>query len=528
MDAIQQFQELFRGRENMYGLMKVGQGGEKKWAKTVHEALSDKLWKQHLNGTGPGIGVSPIMEDNTCLFGAIDVDDKATDHAALEKAIEELGVPLVVARSKSGGAHIYVFFTDPIPAEALVPKLKEWANQLGVTSRDAQGNEIPVEIFPKQTNLVPSAVGNWINLPYYDHEKTERWASMAGTKASLVEFLMFAENRRIQPGQIHQVKTTLVPDEEGGLFEDGPPCLQAIHQEGVFEGFRNEFLLASSIYFALKHGDDWEDELDAYNTEFVDPPLGDIEIRTIKASINRQRNRGTYAYPKAPWLTERCSAGDNESRCGLRKYGCKSVAKAAATGEDPDDGSHIQGRVIKLTKTDNDPPTWGVLVDGKAISLTTDEWWTFKGFRRRVYERLNIVLPPVSQKDWETHVQDLTKGVVVITTPKDADTEGQFKALVEEFCEQATEIDGLDDLLDGTPVEQADEGRVIFLSPHLMNWLKRTKQFMIPPTKMFNYIANMGGGFDIVTIKDTQVEVWHIPTPKSPPPPEVKEEKEIL
>ncbi|MHA2122786.1 MAG: hypothetical protein ACW990_16435, partial [Promethearchaeota archaeon] len=64
----------------------------------------DDLWENHINGVGPALGIIPITEANTCKWGCIDIDEYDFDHKALVTDIRNNNFPLVVCRSKSGGA----------------------------------------------------------------------------------------------------------------------------------------------------------------------------------------------------------------------------------------------------------------------------------------------------------------------------------------------------------------------------------------------------------------------------------------
>ena len=109
---------------------------------------------------------------------------------SLVARVEEIGAPLVVCRSKSGGAHCFAFFFEPIPAGLVIDKLVAIAASLGHPG---------VEIFPKQRERAsPNEVGSWINLPYYGGEYTTRFALWRGEALDLDEFLDLAESKMEQ------------------------------------------------------------------------------------------------------------------------------------------------------------------------------------------------------------------------------------------------------------------------------------------------------------------------------------------
>ena len=150
-ETVQQFASLFAGRTDAYG---TGQG---RWIKNPPTL---DIYRNHLLGQGPGLGIAPLRDDGTVLFAAIDLDEPDFD-AAFEMQ-GYLPGPSFVESSRSGNAHVWVFFGAPI--EAWIPRgiLKE--------AILAAGKE-HVEVFPKQDRLLPGMLGNYINLPYYGKDR---------------------------------------------------------------------------------------------------------------------------------------------------------------------------------------------------------------------------------------------------------------------------------------------------------------------------------------------------------------------
>lgn len=145
------FRDLFTGLDTAYG---TGTGG---W---VREPVKLKNYSMHLRGQGPGLGIAPLREDGTVSFAAIDLDEPDFDSA--RQLAEFLPGTSFIERSRSGNAHIHVFFSEPI--EAWVPRgiMREATAALGKPH---------VEVFPKQDRLRIGMVGNYINLPYYGNKR---------------------------------------------------------------------------------------------------------------------------------------------------------------------------------------------------------------------------------------------------------------------------------------------------------------------------------------------------------------------
>ena len=221
----ERFAALFRGLERAYGSLEI----TNKDARTqkqkgqylfVKEPRTTATFDAHLAGK-QSIGVVPINEDNLCVWGAIDIDQYPLDHVALIRKVEKLELPLVVCRSKSAGAHVFLFLKDFVEAEALQLKLKEIAAELGYGG---------CEIFPKQIKLVVERGdnGNFLNLPYFDQKGGLRYALKSdGSAATLEEFLKYAEESAIDVADLDTLLTQETPAVDDRL-KDGPPCLQAL------------------------------------------------------------------------------------------------------------------------------------------------------------------------------------------------------------------------------------------------------------------------------------------------------------
>ena len=120
MDLRSKFKKIFTGLDSAYGTYKINGTNEnnKQTGKgaVIRQPPTDALWQKHLDGVEPSLGIIPIRADNTCTWGAIDVDQYPLDLTAFITKVRQLALPLVVFRSKSGGAHAYAFTKAPVPA----------------------------------------------------------------------------------------------------------------------------------------------------------------------------------------------------------------------------------------------------------------------------------------------------------------------------------------------------------------------------------------------------------------------------
>lgn len=157
-EQIKQFAALFTGRTDAYGT------GEGRWIK---KPVTLAHYEAHLRGFGKGLGIAPLTDDAKLRFAAIDLDEP--DFEAAREMQEYLPGPSFIERSRSGNAHVWVFFSEPAEAWAIRGILKETTLAAGKAS---------VEVFPKQDKLFPEfrtefrpELGNYINLPYHGEDR---------------------------------------------------------------------------------------------------------------------------------------------------------------------------------------------------------------------------------------------------------------------------------------------------------------------------------------------------------------------
>lgn len=262
-ELVSRFAALFHGYTQAHGTFtpkKVDIRGKLTGqSATVHETVTASTYAAHLCGR-VSIGVIPLLDDSTnAVFGAIDYDNRKMDHVKADARIRELGLPLVLCRSKSGGGHFYCFSEHPVSATVMREKLTEWAGQLGMSAK--------TEIFPKQVKREPDEVGTFINLPYFGGE---RFALIKGNPATLGEFLDYAEACRVDLGSAERDDTG--DNEIADVVEDGERNTTLTSLAGTL---RRRGLDAEIIEITLA----------AVNERRCDPPLDADEVAKIARSV---------------------------------------------------------------------------------------------------------------------------------------------------------------------------------------------------------------------------------------------------
>ncbi len=145
------FRALFDGLDSAFGT------GEGKWIKRPPRTED---FIRHLQGEGPGLGIAPLRPDDTVKFAAIDLD--SPDFELAREFQRWIPGVSFIERSRSGNAHVWVFFSEPCEAWVAAGILR-----YAVTSATNK----PVEVFPKQTTFDRVRLGNYINLPYHGDQR---------------------------------------------------------------------------------------------------------------------------------------------------------------------------------------------------------------------------------------------------------------------------------------------------------------------------------------------------------------------
>lgn len=167
------YKSLFKGREDVFAYRWEMDNGEtgyspaRKFAPSNQHfiPLTDQQIYDHLSGKKT-IGLYPLLKDNTCWLLAVDFDKKEwhKDVTAFCHTCDELNIPVSIERSRSGnGAHVWIFFTEPIPAKLvrMLGKilLNKTSEKFGHAKMDSYDR-----LFPNQDSMPVGGFGNLIAL----------------------------------------------------------------------------------------------------------------------------------------------------------------------------------------------------------------------------------------------------------------------------------------------------------------------------------------------------------------------------
>lgn len=520
--------DLFAGYEGQHGTHGIPdldpngvKWGIKKTAKTIKRPVTIAMWQDHIDGKRP-LGIPPIRVDSTCIWGSIDIDEYDIDLTAVVRRVEDLNLPLVPCRSKSGGLHLFMFFAEPVAADAAQGVLRDLAASLGFAG---------CEIFPKQTKVIEERGDkpNWIVMPYFGSDydgklKMQRGLKKTGAEMTIGEFLTLAEKRRVTTKQMAElVKTDKPPAAANGKknlngnangkrpklpYGDGPPCLQHLASSGFPEGGRNNALFHIGVYLKKANPTDWQKQLEQDNQLYMKPPLPAEEVDSVIKGLQKK----DYEYKcKDQPMVSHC----NSVVCRGRKHG------VGVGGTYPE--------ILGIDKLDTEPPVWFVQIPGHRIPMQTDDLQNYLRFHRLCMSTANVVYKMIPQPVWFSIIGEAMQKVEMIEAPDDIGIAGVFLEMIETFLTNRMRGKQKEDLLRGAPWEDEDAGRHYFQLAPLEKFLQREGVRDVNRTTLKYRIEALGGSHRSMEIKGRNRHLWWVPTktiqsaPELDPPEQPKE-----
>ena len=365
---VEEFIKIFEGLDRAYGTFErikdrtaIKIEGKNR---VIRGKPSIELWQNHLDGKGPGLGIMPLKDDGTCKWGMIDIDLYDRDYTDIIQKIHKLKLPLIPIRSKSGGAHLFLFMKNFAQASEVQQVVKKFAAKLGVADKMDK-------LYPQQTTLQGQDCGSWLNMPYYNHEEGTRYAwKENGDAATLEEFFemhkkyaqddlgaYLAEDVKIVKKQKTKDKTPLLQDL---LIPCIKGCLELNGKIPADIG-RSDFLLHTMTFVKraekelkrtenFKNLDTAEAILKKINTpEYMEDPLPDKELEN---TVLKSSSKKDYKYLcKRPAIKKYCNA----LSCKFNIYGINE--------EEAKELKDARESFGTLTKYESHPPKYYESID---------------------------------------------------------------------------------------------------------------------------------------------------------------------
>ena len=474
---VEKFKYIFQGLTRAYGEYTPGDtkngkvGGS---AVTKRDNVSDALWKNHLEGKAPSLGIVPIRDDSSCTWGCIDIDTYPLDHKSILNRIKKLNLKITMCRSKSGGAHLFLFFDKPIEAKDVRNKLTEMSAALGYGSS---------EIFPKQVKLNKERgdTGSFLNLPYFNASDTMRYAfNDDGEAATLEEFFELYEKNKITKEEFYKLEISPTDTE----MSDGPPCLEILMTDGIEEGGRDNVLYHYAVYAKKKWPDEWQDKIGEFNNKYMRKPLSYTQVeKTIKQHTKTDYNYKCKDQPMCAFC--------NAPACRQRQFGI---------------GGSYEHRFSDLKKYQSENSIWYLNVDGHTVVVTTKQLYNQNEFVLACFDQTNIILNEIPKQEWKRKIQELADAVEVIEMGEDVTLHGRFDQHLFSFVNDQGRAEHADEINYGKALEE--DGHVYFKMEFLISYLEKQRFKGFEATRIAARLNDLGAENTRKYIEKIQSRVW--------------------
>jgi hypothetical protein len=328
-------------------------------------------------------------------------------------------------------------------------------------------------------------LGNWLNLPYFNVETTDRYAVDGGKQVSFDYFLEMAESKRVSLSEVDKGGT--------GDFAPGPPCLQSMLEHKVDKN-RNTAAFHAGVFLKRAFPEDWASRLREFNQNAMMKPLGKSELSTITGSLRRK----DYQYK---CREEPCKSFCNKDLCRTREFGI-------SPGDEKANEIPAIEKVEKIIAT---PLRWGLTVKGQLVEVTTEQLFNYEVVRQKVGEKLHIILPRIKATEWDVYLTEIMGKVEI---RHETTIEDVIFARLCEYLKKASrdkmrdEDSRRDDLRRGQPAllkithVTFKEGKVDtsngewffgFKPGEFVEYLRRRKQLPIPDHQMWTVLTKLLG-----------------------------------
>ena len=188
---------------------------KKKWSlkSTTHEGPATlEHWQEHLDQKNI-LSVIPLLDNGTCWFACIDVDEYDLSHLEICDHIKTQKFPLLPFVSKSGGLHLFAFFKEPVPAELVIPALRSMATRLGLNK---------YKIFP--TSVGENKLTRAVAMPYgarWDVLPDQALITGHGNRQLLEECFVWLDRARITPAELPKPQESKQQSRQLPLYMQG-------------------------------------------------------------------------------------------------------------------------------------------------------------------------------------------------------------------------------------------------------------------------------------------------------------------
>ena len=524
---IDKFINIFEGLSSAYGQFRKDNNrlAVKVEGKSFIEKkpVTKELWQNHLNGTGPNLGVFPLTREGTCKWGAIDIDVNNFDYEDLLNRIRKQKLPLIMIRTKSRRAHVYMFMKDFTPAQEVQTVMKKFAGKLGLADKLDR-------VYPMQTSLSKNDFGSWLNMPYYNQEETSTCAYKDNFDGATIEefFEMYDKYVQTDLSQhlVEEVKQNIKKPKEKTLEDFLLPCTKnclKLNNNKIPDENRNDYLLHMYTWSmrAVEKGVkkipeyskmDAETLLKYFNQEYMARP---VEEKEIQNTIFKSKDKEYKYLCKKPTITKYCdSSACTRHLCGITPLDAEKLVKATQA-------------LGKITRYLSEPPIFFESVDVKnengsgykririemqGEDIINKQKWLNKLANQGYFP--HISLHEQKSSDFLVMQYERLENCLNEAADEEASEDFEFKSIIYSFVNKMTVSYNKEDLLKNACYVNKDTHELDFKLPSLMEYLK-SNHIKIPANQLTLKLKKIMGAkkingtvYDEVLDKQRSYPTW--------------------
>ena len=524
---IDKFINIFEGLSSAYGQFRKDNNrlAVKVEGKSFIEKkpVTKELWQNHLNGTGPNLGVFPLTREGTCKWGAIDIDVNNFDYEDLLNRIRKQKLPLIMFRSKSGRAHVYMFMKDFTPAQEVQTVMKKFAGKLGLADKLDR-------VYPMQTSLSKNDFGSWLNMPYYNQEETSTCAYKDNFDGATIEefFEMYDKYVQTDLSQhlVEEVKQNIKKPKEKTLEDFLLPCTKnclKLNNNKIPDENRNDYLLHMYTWSmrAVEKGVkkipeyskmDAETLLKYFNQEYMARP---VEEKEIQNTVLKSKDKEYKYLCKKPTIKKYCdSSACTRHVCGITPLDAEKLVKATQA-------------LGKITRYLSEPPIFFESVDVKnengsgykririemqGEDIINKQKWLNKLANQGCFP--HISLHEQKSSDFLVMQYERLENCLNEAADEEASEDFEFKSIIYSFVNKMTVSYNKEDLLKNACYVNKDTHELDFKLPSLMEYLK-SNHIKIPANQLTLKLKKIMGAkkingtvYDEVLDKQRSYPTW--------------------
>ena len=355
---------------------------------------------------------------------------------------------MILFRSKSGGAHVFLFAKEFVAASLMRERLKKIASTLGYAK---------AEIFPKQDYIRADRgdTGSFLNVPYHGSDKSVRFAfDDNGEALKIEEFFKLYNKYSLTEKELVNLKISET-DNTDDFLKGAPPCLQTILKDGMPEGGRNDMMYNIGVYLKKRFPNEWEAKMYIYNEKYMKPPLKHTEMTKSIESVGKK----DYLYKcKQDPIVSFC----NSKVCSKREFGVgDNVPPPEITG---------------ISKYPSDPPLYFVNIDGLSVEVDDITLHDPEKFSVACMNQISKPMLPLGKIIWRKQLVKLFEKLQMLDAPDSSKIDVQIKDLLADFINKAPGKK-IDDLKRGLPF--TEDGITYFKFKDFWKYIQRSKSWTI-------------------------------------------------